>query len=43
MRLSRLKLHIKFYKLGFSVVDILKSLRKNKFSYIGLKKIQGKI
>ena len=39
MRLSRSKLQIKFFKLGFDV-DILKSPIKTKFSYIGLKKVR---
>ena len=41
MRLSRSKLHIKFFKLGFSV-DKLKSPSKTKFSYIGLKKFKAR-
>ena len=36
MRLSRSKVHIKFFKLGLSV-DKLKPPSKTKFSYIGLK------
>ena len=39
--LSRSKLHIKFFTLGFSV-DILKSPNKTKFSYIGLKKFKAR-
>ena len=36
MKLSRSKLHIKFFKLGFAV-EILKLLCKTKFSDIRLK------
>ena len=42
MRLSRSKLHIKFFKLGFPV-EALKSPKKTKFSYIGLKKFKARV
>ena len=41
MRLSRWKLHIKFFKLTFSV-DKLKSPRNTKFSYMILKKFKAR-
>ena len=40
MKLSRLKLYIKFLKLGFSV-DIMKSPSRTKFSCTGLKKLKA--